>query len=421
MDKLIIEGGAPLKGRIRVNGAKNAALPILAATILTEGVSVIEDIPKLRDVTTLCEILTSLGVRCNRANGHVEFEVVNEGFSTAAYELVSTMRGSICVLGPLLAKRKHARVSLPGGCVIGTRPIDLHLKGLRALGARIEIKGGYIEATARKLKGAEIYLGGPYGSTVLGTANVMSAAVLAEGKTVIEGAACEPEIQDLGNYLNACGARIDGIGSKRLEITGVKKLKGCRYRIIPDRIEAGTFAAAAGMLPGSNITLTNVRGDHLAAVIDIMRQIGLKITYGKNWMKVTRNGELHPVNFSTLPYPGIPTDMQAQLMSLLTIAEGTSVVSERVFPDRFTHASELCRLGANIQREGPHAIIAGVPELVGAPVMASDLRASAALIVAGLRCQGVTEVQRVYHIDRGYERIGERLASVGAEITRITD
>lgn len=421
MDKLVLEGGVPLRGKVKISGAKNSVLPIMAASILTEGPSVLEDVPKLRDVGTLCDILETLGVTCSRHNGSVSMEVTNERFSTAGYEQVSTMRGSICVLGPLLAKRKQARVSLPGGCVIGTRPIDLHLKGLAALGAKIRIKGGYIEATARRLKGAEIYLGGQYGSTVLGTANVMMAATLAEGVTVIDDAACEPEIEDLANYLNACGAKIGGVGSKRLVIQGVKKLHGCTHRVIPDRIEAGTFAAAAAALPGGDITMTNVRPDHLGAVIDLMRTMGIDVKYGRNWMKVSRKGPLQAVNFCTFPYPGVPTDMQAQLMTLLTLASGTSIVTERVYPDRFTHAAELARLGATIQREGPHAVITGVPALTGAPVMASDLRASAALIIAGLAASGTTEVHRIYHIDRGYERIEERLASLGAQITRITE
>jgi len=421
MDRLVIEGGRPLRGKIDINGSKNAVLPVLAASILTHGQSVIKKAPKLMDVVTLCDILRTLGVKNRRRNGSVELEVESESFNTASYEYVSKMRGSICVLGPLLAKRGKARVSLPGGCVIGTRPIDLHIKGLRALGAKIRIKGGYIEASARRLKGTEIYLGGNYGSTVLGTANVMMAATLAKGKTIIEHAACEPEVQDLADYLNKCGARITGIGSKRLIIEGVSELKGCSHEIIPDRIESGTFAVAAAIVPGSHVSLTSMRPDHMTALIDLMRTMGVTVRYGKNWMRISRNGTMKSANFSTFPYPGIPTDMQSQLMALLTLAEGTSIVTERVFPDPFRHVAELGRLGSNIQREGPHAIIRGVAHLTGAQVMASDLRAGAALVLAGLAAEGVTEVNRVYHIDRGYERIEERLSAAGADISRISD
>ncbi len=419
MDKFIIHGGRKLKGKVKVSGAKNAALPIMVASLLVDGKVTLRNVPDLRDIASIGEILRVLGMRVERTGATtVELENVDEKRVEAPYELVSTLRASVCTLGPLLAKRGRARVSMPGGCVIGVRPIDLHLKGLRALGARIEIKHGYIEARARRLKGTEIYLGGPYGSSVLGTANVMMAASLAEGETVIENAACEPEIQDLAHFLNRCGARIEGIGRPILVIRGVRKLHGADYRVIPDRIEAGTFLIA-GAITRSRITVTNVRARHLAAFLDKMRSCGVEFARKGNSIEVIPPRRPNAVDLITLPYPGYPTDLQAQITAYLACAKGISLITEKIYPDRFMHVAELGRMGANIRKEGSSAIVRGVERLSGAPVMASDLRASAALVLAGLVAQGTTEVGRVYHIDRGYEKIEEKLNALGAKIERV--
>lgn len=419
MDKFIIHGGRKLKGKVKVSGAKNAALPIMVASLLVDGKVSLRNVPDLRDIASIGEILRVLGMRVERTGATtVELENVDEKRVEAPYELVSTLRASVCTLGPLLAKRGRARVSMPGGCVIGVRPIDLHLKGLRALGARIEIKHGYIEARARRLKGTEIYLGGPYGSSVLGTANVMMAASLAEGETVIENAACEPEIQDLAHFLNRCGARIEGIGRPILVIRGVRKLHGADYRVIPDRIEAGTFLIA-GAITRSRITVTNVRARHLAAFLDKMRSCGVEFARKGNSIEVIPPRRPNAVDLITLPYPGYPTDLQAQITAYLACAKGISLITEKIYPDRFMHVAELGRMGANIRKEGSSAIVRGVERLSGAPVMASDLRASAALVLAGLVAQGTTEVGRVYHIDRGYEKIEEKLNALGAKIERV--
>jgi len=422
MDKFVIKGGNLLEGEVRVGGSKNAALPILAATILSEGKCVIKGVPDLSDVNTLLKILRELGVKAERKpNGDIETQVVDEKNSEARYELVKTMRASVCVLGPLIAKRKYAKVSQPGGCVIGVRPIDLHEKGLTLLGANFKYEHGYLIAEARKLIGCEMYLAGTFGSTVTGTANVLMAACLAKGKTIIESAACEPEIQDLSLFLHKMGAKIKGIGTHRLEIEGVKSLKGATHTVIPDRIEAGTFIAA-GALIAKNMTIKNCRMDHMAALLDNYRRMGItieKISPTECWVK--RADDLKPVDITTLPYPGFPTDMQAQTMVLLTLADGISVVTERIYPDRFMHIAELNRMGARIRKEGPNVIIQGRQHLFGAPVMASDLRASAAMVLAGLVANGVTEIQRVYHIDRGYEKIEKKLCDLGANIKRMPD
>jgi len=420
MEKLIIHGGRRLKGTVEISGAKNAALPIMAATLLTDEKCVIRNVPRLNDIDTMCEILTELGMKIERRGKEITLEAVNPKRFVAPYEFVRKMRASICVLGPLVAKRKRAMVSYPGGCVIGVRPIDLHLKGLRALGARIQIKHGYIDARAKRLKGSVIYLGGQYGSTALGTCNVMCAAVLAKGRTVIEYAACEPEVQDLAKFLNAMGARIQGIGTRRLIIDGVDKLHGAEHEIIPDRIEAGTFMVAAAITRG-DINIKNVRTDHLRAVIDLLEQIGVTIKVGDGLCRVKVDKKLKPVDFATLPYPGIPTDMQPQLMALLSTVEGTSIITEKIFPDRFMHVQELGRLGANIRKEGASAVVVGVDHLSGAQVMASDLRAGAALILAGLVAKGVTTVKRLYHVDRGYERIEKKLRALNARVVRRID
>jgi UDP-N-acetylglucosamine 1-carboxyvinyltransferase len=413
--------GRKLNGKVKISGAKNAALPIMAASLLVDGKVTLRNVPDLRDIKSIGEILRLLGMRVERtADTTVELETVDDTKVEAPYELVSTLRASICTLGPLLARRGRARVSMPGGCIIGVRPIDLHLKGLRALGADIEIKHGYIEARAKRLRGAEIYLGGPYGSSVLGTANVMMAAVLAEGETVIENAACEPEVQDLAHFLNRCGARIEGIGRPILVIRGVKRLRGASYRVIPDRIEAGTFLIA-GAITRSRITVTNVRARHLAAFLDKMRSCGVEFARRGNSIEVIPPRRPKAVDLITLPYPGYPTDLQAQIMAYITCAKGISLITEKIYPDRFMHVAELSRMGADIRKEGSSAIVHGIERLSGAQVMASDLRASAALVLAGLVAQGTTEVGRVYHIDRGYERIEEKLNALGAKIERVSE
>jgi UDP-N-acetylglucosamine 1-carboxyvinyltransferase len=405
-----------------VNGAKNAALPIMAASLLADGPSVIEGVPDVRDVRTLIKVLNALGVD-HETNGHASLtlEVTDETPITAPYELVCQMRASICVLGPLVAKRGKARVSLPGGCAIGVRPIDLHRKGLEALGAVTTIEHGYVMATAEKLIGAGMYLGGPFGSTVLGTANSMMAAALANGVTTIENAACEPEIADLALFINNMGGSIEGAGSPTMRIKGVRSLSGTRHKIIPDRIEAATFMIAAAMTQG-DVVIENVRLEHLGAVVDILRRAGVEVTpCGEDACRVVGPKTLKPVDFSTLPYPGVPTDVQAQLMAMLCLADGISVATEKVYPDRFMHVPELQRMGADLRKEGSLVIIHGVKCLSGAQVMASDLRASASLILAGLVANGSTEVSRVYHLDRGYERIEERLRALGADIRRFDD
>ena len=418
MDRFVINGGNRLKGTVEISGAKNASLPILAASLLAEGPSTLRGVPDLEDVRSMMGLLGELGVAVARgADGALRVNVEDESLHHARYERVRRMRASICVLGPLLAKRKVARVAMPGGCAIGSRPVNLHLRGLRALGAEIDLDGGDIVATAKKLTGAEIFLGGPFGSTVLGTANVMMAATLAQGRTVIESAACEPEIADLADYLNAMGARIQGAGTPRVIVEGVEELTGVDHRVIPDRIEAGTFMIAAAMTNGE-VTLRNVRLDHMLAVADKLREIGVILEPAGEGLVVSSSRHLEPTDVTTQPYPGFPTDLQAQLMSLLCLADGNSAITEKVFPDRFMHVAELMRMGANIRKEGPTAIVTGVKRLIGAPVMASDLRASAALVLAGLVARGTTTLQRVYHIDRGYERIESKLRPLGADITR---
>ena len=428
MEKMVIEGGYPLNGKVKVNGAKNAALPIMAACLLINGTTKLRGIPELTDVKTLCKILNELGVDTKKCeDGSLDITVKDERNITAPYDLVRTMRASICVLGPLLGKRGMAKVSIPGGCSIGSRPIDIHIKGIESLGAEVVMEDGYVIATG-KMKGSEIYLGGPYGSTVLGTCNITMAAVLAEGRTIIENAACEPEVQDLAHFLNKAGANIAGIGESNLIVDGVDRLNGIEYEIIPDRIEAGTIMIA-GAITGGNIVLENDASCYLASVIDKLREagVGIKITDAdKNTPGhvqssecfVKRDGNIKPVNITTLPYPGMPTDMQAQFSALLSIANGTSIITERVFPHRFMHVAELNRMGANIMNEDAIAIIKGVPKLSGTTVMASDLRASASLIIAGLAAKGITEIRRLYHIDRGYERLEDRLKNLGAKIWR---
>lgn len=421
MDKIIVSGGKRLKGSVKISGAKNSALPIMAATLLTKGNSVIKNVPHLQDVTAMSHLLVTLGAKIVISGDEVTIKCSKVRHPFIHYDLVRKMRASICLLGPLLARFGKVEIAYPGGCVIGPRPIDLHLKGLKKLGAQIEMEHGYIVASSKNgLRGNKIYLGGPLGSTVLGTANVMMAATLARGETIIEGAACEPEIADLAAFLNAMGARITGAGTHILQIEGVEELGGAEHTIIPDRIEAGTYLAAVA-ISGGDVLLKGARYEHLMSIIDRLEEAGVKIEKVPNGLKVKRKDELKAVNATALPYPGFPTDMQAQMMSLMSVAKGTSIVTDMVYPDRFIHVGELLRMGANIVRQGPRATIIGVEKLGGAQVTASDLRASAALILAGLAADGETEISRVYHLDRGYEKIEEKLSSLGADIKRVTE
>ncbi|MBL7085023.1 MAG: UDP-N-acetylglucosamine 1-carboxyvinyltransferase [Candidatus Omnitrophica bacterium] len=417
MDKLVIEGGRRLSGTVQISGAKNAALPILAATLLTDEKCVINNVPPLRDVQTMIKILRSLGVKVQVEDNRVCVWPDKYEGHTAPYRLVSTMRASICVLGPLLAKRRMARVSLPGGCVIGPRPINLHLKGLRALGARIKIDHGYIVAQAKRLRGQRIYLGGAFGSSVLATANAMMTATLTPGKTIIENAACEPEIVDLANFLVKMGAKITGQKTHTIEIKGVRKLHGAEYRIINDRIEAGTYILACAITKGE-IALKGACIGHLGALVDKLKDAGVTIRNVGDTIFVKATRKLKPVDVTTLSFPGFATDLQAQMMVLMCVTSGISVITEKVYPERFMHISELNRMGAQIMKEGPSVIIKGVSKLSGAPVMASDLRASAALVLAGLAAQGRTDISRVYHLDRGYEKMEQKLSQLGAKIWR---
>ncbi len=416
MDSFLIEGGTPLRGEVRISGSKNAVLPIMAATLLTRETCVIHNVPDLSDVRFMCRILESLGATVQFESGTLTVRAADIT-GTGDYDLIRKMRGSICILGPLLARLRKASVSLPGGCVIGTRPIDLHLKGLRALGTGIRIEGGYVNAESPDLAGALVFLGGRAGPTVLGTANILMAATLAEGVTVIESAACEPEIVDLIDFLTAMGARIHGAGSPTLTVTGVTALGGATHEVIPDRIEAGTFAVAA-VASGGSVTLNGARADHLGAVLDKLQEAGGRISRNHGSLTVSAGSAVHPVEITTMPYSGFPTDMQAQFMALACLAQGTSIITERIFESRFMHASELMRLGADIGVEGPSAIVRGGKPLSGAEVMASDLRASAALVIAGIAASGRTQVHRVYHLDRGYERMEIKLEQLGARIQR---
>lgn len=415
---LRITGGNRLRGTVRISGAKNAALPIMAATILCEGECLLQDVPDVADVRSLSELLGKLGVDVERrSDGTLRTVVRDEMNCRAEYDIVRKMRASICVLGPLLGKRRFAQVSMPGGCAIGDRPVDIHLRAMRRLGADVELVSGDIVARAKKLRGTEMFLGGPYGSTVLGTANAMMAAVLAEGVTVIEMAACEPEVVDLANFLNKCGASITGQGTPRIVIEGVRELKGCEYRLIPDRIEAGTFMAAAAITNGE-LRLENCRLDHLMAFVDRLDAVGVQVEKKEGAVVVASARRLEPIEVVTQPFPGFPTDLQAQLMALLTLADGNSIITEKIFPDRFMHVPELNRMGARLHKEGPTVIVQGVKRLSGAPVMASDLRASAALVLAGLAARGTTLVHRIYHLDRGYENLDAKLRAVGADVER---
>ena len=415
MDKLQIVGGKRLNGEISVSGAKNAALPILCAGLLTAGDVELTNVPRLHDVKTILKLLAQTGLSVNQDDENVTLNGANITSLEAPYELVKTMRASILVLGPLLARFGEAKVSLPGGCAIGSRPVDQHIKGLRAMGAEITIEGGYIYAKAKKLKGARILTDM---ITVTGTENLLMAATLAEGETVLENAAREPEVTDLANLLVAMGAKIEGIGTDRLVIQGVAELHGAKHAVISDRIEAATFLCAVAAT-GGDIVLTNTRTDIFDVALDKLREVGLQMEVGSNTIRARMDGRPQPVSFRTTEYPGFPTDMQAQFMAVNTIAAGPSRVTETIFENRFMHVQEMNRLGAFISTEGNTAFIKGVERLVGAPVMATDLRASASLVIAGMAAEGTTLIDRIYHLDRGYDRMEVKLSAVGADIVRI--
>ena len=415
MDKLVIVGGRRLAGEVAVSGAKNAALPILCASLLSAEPVHLDNVPDLQDVRTTLKLLGQMGVRAEQSGSRVQLDASAVNNLVAPYELVKTMRASILVLGPLVARFGEAKVSLPGGCAIGARPVDQHIKGLQAMGAEISIEHGFIEARAKRLKGARIVTDM---ITVTGTENLLMAAVLADGETVIENAAREPEVGDLANLLVAMGAKIDGIGTDRLVIQGVERLHGARHTVIPDRIEAGTFLCAVAAA-GGDVTLRHVRRHILDAVIDKLREAGAAIEEGDDWIRVRMSQRPRAVNVRTSEYPAFPTDMQAQFMALNALADGTSQVVETIFENRFMHVQELNRLGAHITIDGNTALVAGVAALSGAKVMATDLRASASLVIAGLCAEGETLIDRIYHLDRGYDRMEKKLTALGADVRRI--
>lgn len=416
MDKLLIQGGRPLQGEVAISGAKNAALPILCASLLTADPLALDNVPDLRDIGTTLTLLQRMGVRAQRGEGNrVTLQADEVSSQEAPYELVKTMRASILVLGPLVARFGRARVSLPGGCAIGQRPVDQHIKGLAAMGAHIRIEHGFVVAEARRLRGASILTDMV---TVTGTENLMMAAALAEGRTVLENAACEPEVVDLAHMLVAMGAHIEGHGTDRIVIEGVERLHGAAHRIVPDRIEAGTFLCAVAAT-GGDITLRHAAPDTLGAVLDKLRDAGLEITTGPDWIRARMAGRPRATGFRTSEYPGFPTDMQAQLMALNTLADGTAVITENIFENRYMHVQELHRMGADIEIDGHTAVVQGVEQPLGATVMATDLRASASLVIAGLAASGQTTVERIYHLDRGYERMELKLQALGADIQRI--
>ncbi len=420
MEKLIVHGGTNLKGRVTISGSKNSSLPILAATLLTKDVCTIRRVPDLSDTNYMTLILAELGAEVERASGVVVVEA-KKIKHVAPYDLVRKMRASICVLGPLTGRLKKATVSLPGGCVIGDRPVDLHLKGLEALGAEITVDGGDIHVDAKKgLKGGELNLMGKHGSTVLGTDNVMMAAVLAKGTTIIEGAAAEPEVEDLANFLNKMGAKIEGAGTNRIVIEGVKELHGAEHTVIPDRIEAGTFLCAGAMM-GEGITLKRVAPEHMKAVLKVLTHCGFPLEVGKDSISIKPNPDARGFDLTTQCYPGFPTDMQAQFCALACAINDTSTITETIFPQRFMHVAELKRMGANVDLQGATARIRGGVALKGAPVMASDLRASAALVLAAIKAESKSEILRLYHIDRGYENLDDKLAGLGASVERVKE
>ncbi len=420
MAKYVIREGVPLKGRVRVDGAKNSVLPIMAASLLGESQSIIDDVPDLYDVKMMCELIRSLGVEVDTRpdESTISFFAKDITNSTAPYELVNKLRASFLIMGPMLAKTGYVRVALPGGCAIGSRPVDLHLKGFSALGAEITQGHGYIEAkSSKRLTGNKIYLDFP---SVGATENILMAAVLAEGQTSIENAATEPEIVDLANYLNKMGACVKGAGTDTIRVIGVEKLLGCKHNIIPDRIEAGTFMVAAA-ITGGDVEVQNVVPDHLKPIIAKLKETGLEVSEELTSIRVRSQGPLKPIDVKTLPYPGFPTDMQAQITALLARTQGTSIVTETIFENRFMHVSELKRMGANIKIDGRTAVIEGISCLTGAAVKATDLRAGAALVLAGLAAEGSTEIGEISHIDRGYCRLDRKLKALGAKIERVEE
>lgn len=415
MKRIIVEKSSPLKGRVRISGAKNSALPILAASLLSSGNCVLEDVPNLNDVKIISEVLKILGAKIEkRGREEIGIDSSNINNYEAPYELMTKMRASFLVMGPLLARLGKAKISMPGGCAIGTRPIDLHLKGFKAMGATVEIGSGYVEASVDRLRGADIYLDFP---SVGATENIMMAAALAEGETIIENAAMEPEIVDLANFINKMGGNVKGAGTNTIKIKGVSSLSGTRHQIIPDRIEAGTFMVAAAMTKG-DIIIENVLTNHIKPIIAKLHEAGVEVTEGEDSVRVRYIGDIKSVDIKTLPYPGFPTDMQSQFMTLMSVAKGTSVMVETVFENRFMHADELIRMGANIKIDGRSAILDGHSNLMGAPVRATDLRGGAALILAGLVAEGKTEIKDIYHIDRGYTDIEEKIRKLGGIIYR---
>ncbi|MDQ7798239.1 MAG: UDP-N-acetylglucosamine 1-carboxyvinyltransferase [Candidatus Edwardsbacteria bacterium] len=418
MDKFVIDGGRPLSGMVRASGAKNAVLPAMAACLLAPGRSVLTNVPNVMDVRTMRRLLIRLGAKVDFEDNRMVIDVPDKLKCEAEYEIVKQMRASYYVLGPLLARFGKAKVSLPGGCSIGARPIDLHLKGMEALGAKIQILHGYVEAHGRPLKGARLLLAGSHGVSVGATINVMMAAALAKGTTVIESAALEPEVVSTAQMLVSMGADITGAGTPVMTIAGVEGLRPAETRMIPDRIETGSLMIAAAV-SGGCLTIEDCRPDHLAAVIEALRAMGVKVAAGDEMVTVEARRRVRPIDLTIAPYPGFPTDMQPQMMTLMTIASGLSVITETIFENRFMHVPELQRLGADIKVEGKSAVIKGVSELTGAPVMGSDLRASAALVIAGLKADGKTEVNRIYHLDRGYERWERKLKKLGAKIRRV--
>ena len=415
MDKLVIDGGVPLKGEARISGAKNAALPLLCAALLTPEPLTLTNVPRLNDVRTMRSLLGQMGVAAGEDDGALTLSAANIEWPLAPYELVKTMRASILALGPLLARCGEARVSLPGGCAIGLRPVDQHVKGLQAMGAEIDLDHGYIDAKAKRLTGAQFLF---EVVTVTGTENLMMAATLAEGVTLLENAAREPEVVDLAECLNAMGARITGAGSDRIVIEGVARLHGATHAIMADRIETGTYLTAAAAASGE-IALTGARADTLQAVLEKLAEAGAEIACDDSVIRLARRGPLRSVSLRTAPYPGFPTDMQAQLMALMSVSDDTSVITETIFENRMMHVQELKRLGADIEVEGNTAIVKGVPKLTGATVMATDLRASACLVIGGLMAEGRTTIDRIYHLDRGYEKIEDKLSALGARIRRV--
>ncbi len=417
MDKIVIEGGTPLRGTVKIGGSKNAALPILVSSLLVDGQNTYNNVPNLKDIQSVCGVLEYLGAKIEKSESEIRIDATGLDNSEAPYDLVRKMRASILVLGPLVARLGKAKVSLPGGCAIGARPINLHLKGLSRMGADIKLEQGYVIATAKKLVGTDLYLDLP---TVGGTENLMMAAVLAEGETILRNVAREPEIVALADALNQMGANVKGAGTSMIVIQGVKSLRPAKVRIIPDRIEAGTFLVAGALTKG-DVVITDCEPDHMRAVINKVRQTGAEIDAEGDRIRVRGPEKIVSANVKTLPYPGYPTDMQAQFMVLMTLGDGMSVISENIFENRFIHVSELHRMGADIEISGNTAVVKGVPHLSGAPVMATDLRASASLILAGLAAEGQTTVHRVYHLDRGYESIEKKFAALNAKIKRAKD